>query len=128
VTPAGVLLGPVSYGLLADGRVGELASILFAADVSYGAFETACGFLADPAILILPLSVSEPLIGVIFAIQIATRILFAQLPHGVCLRFAHGTVNRSIVIFGFVGFATEINLDKTSAVASRDDLANLVSP
>jgi hypothetical protein len=47
----------------------------------------------------------------------------------VSLPFPHGTVDRSIVIFAFVGFviAAEINPDEPSAVASCDDLANFAS-
>jgi hypothetical protein len=45
------------------------------------------------------------------------------------VRFAHGTVDRSIVVFALFGFviAVEINPDEPSAVASSDDLANFAS-
>jgi hypothetical protein len=63
------------------------------------------------------------------AFQIAAQVAFAQPPGQVCLRFPHGTVDGSIVVFAFVSFliAAQINPDEPSAVASCDDLANFAS-
>ena len=38
------------------------------------------------------------------AFQIAAQVAFAQPPGQVCLRFRHGTVDGSIVVFTFVSF------------------------
>jgi hypothetical protein len=45
------------------------------------------------------------------------------------VRFAHGTLDCSIVVFAFVGFliGSQINPNEPSAVASCDDLANFAS-
>src|SRR5258708_37322922 len=63
------------------------------------------------------------------AFQIAAQVAFAQPPGQVCLRFPHGTLDGSIVVFTFVSFllAAEITPDEPPAVAACDDLANFAS-
>src|SRR5439155_25020708 len=63
------------------------------------------------------------------AFQVAAQVAFAQSPGQVCLRFPHGTVDGSIVVFAFVSFliAAKINPYEPSAVASCDDRANFAS-
>jgi hypothetical protein len=63
------------------------------------------------------------------AFEVTTQVTFPQFPSQVCLRFAHGSVDRSIVVFAFFSFviAAEINPDEPSAIASCDDLANFAS-
>ena len=64
------------------------------------------------------------------AFKIEVEVAFAQPPGQVCLRFPHGTVDGSIVVFTLVSFviAAQINPDEPSAVASCDDLANFCEP
>lgn len=54
------------------------------------------------------------------AFSIAAKVSFAQLSCQICLRFSHGTVDRSVVVIAFISFAiaAEIDPDEPSAAAS----------